>query len=37
MNDDEKRKMTSLQILNDGERPILIQIETILEEIKSNL
>ena len=37
MNDTEKRKMTSLQILNDGERPILIQIETILEEIKSNL
>ncbi len=35
MNDTEKRKMTSLQILNDGERPILIQIETILEEIKS--
>lgn len=37
MNDNEKRKMTSLQILNDGESPILIQIETILEEIKSNL
>jgi dephospho-CoA kinase len=37
MNDNEKRKMTSLQILNDGESPILIQIETILEEIKSIL
>ena len=34
MNDNEKRKMTSLQILNDGESPILIQIETILEEIR---
>jgi dephospho-CoA kinase len=37
MNDNEKRKMTSLQILNDGEKPILIQIETILDEIKANL
>lgn len=36
MNDNEKRKMTSLQILNDDERPILIQVETILEEIKLN-
>ena len=34
LKDDEKRKMTSLQILNDGESPILIQIETILEEIR---
>ncbi len=36
LKDDEKRKMTSLQILNDGESPILIQIETILDEIKAN-
>lgn len=34
LKDDEKRKMTSLQILNDCESPILIQIETILEEIR---
>jgi dephospho-CoA kinase len=33
MNDEEKLKMTPYSILNDGERPILIQIETILEEI----
>jgi dephospho-CoA kinase len=36
MSDEEKLKMTPYSILNDGERPILIQIETILEEIKSN-
>jgi len=34
MNDNEKRKMTSLQILNDGESPILIQIEDIIERLK---
>ena len=34
MNDNEKRKMTSLQILNDGESPILIQIEDIIEKLK---
>jgi dephospho-CoA kinase len=33
MNDEVKLKMTPYSILNDGERPILIQIETILEEI----
>jgi len=33
MSDEEKLKMTPYSILNDGERPILIQIETILEEI----
>ncbi len=34
LKDDEKRKMTSLQILNDGESPLLIQIECLLEQIK---
>jgi dephospho-CoA kinase len=33
MSDEEKLKMTPYSILNDGESPILIQIETILEEI----
>jgi dephospho-CoA kinase len=33
MSDEEKLKMTPYSILNDGETPILIQIETILEEI----
>ena len=34
MSDEEKLKMTPYSILNDGKNPILIQIETILEEIK---
>ena len=34
LKDDEKRKMTSLQILNDGESPLLTQIECLLEQIK---
>ena len=33
MNDNEKRKMTSLQILNDGESPLLKQIEGVIERI----
>ena len=33
MSDEEKLKMTPYSILNDGKNPILIQIETILEEI----
>ncbi len=34
MNDNEKRKMTSLQILNDGESPLLKQIEGVIESLK---
>lgn len=34
MSDEEKLKMTPYSVLNDGKSPILIQIETILEEIK---
>lgn len=33
LKDKEKRKMTPFQILNDGESPLLIQIENILEQI----
>lgn len=33
LKDEEKRKMTPFQILNDGESPLLIQIENILEQI----
>lgn len=33
LKDEEKRKMTTFQILNDGESPLLIQIENILEQI----
>jgi len=34
MNDNEKRKMTSLQILNDGESPLLNQLEEVIERLK---
>ena len=34
MNDNEKRKMTSLQILNDGESPLLKQLEEVIERLK---
>ena len=34
LKDDEKRKMTSLQILNDGESPLLKQIEGVIESLK---
>jgi dephospho-CoA kinase len=36
MNDEEKLKMTPYAILNDGERPLLKQIEEVIEKISSD-
>lgn len=35
LKDDEKRKMTALHILNDGEAPLLIQVEDVIEKLKN--
>jgi dephospho-CoA kinase len=34
MNDNEKRKMTPYSILNDGESPLLKQLEEVIERLK---